>query len=172
MRRLARESDLDTVYAIHMDEAVIPFLGIEPLALEEFRPVYAGLLAIGSFYVLEEQGKIAGFYKVTRFEGRARHVAQLGTLAVAPRFQGSGIGRRMVADAIARLSAAGVRRIELIVESDNPRGVAFYQRMGFQIEGRLRMFYKRAHQDHYVDDFMMALLVPSGPSEERIAADS
>lgn len=170
--RLALESDFDAVYAIHMDEAVIPFLGIEPLGPDEFRPVFAALVASGNFYVVEAEGVVAGFYKITRFEGRAAHVAQLGTLAVAPRFQGSGIARRMVAGAVAALTAACVRRIELIVESDNPRGVAFYQRMGFEIEGRLRMFYKRAHQDHYVDDFMMSLVVPSGPNDERIAADS
>ena len=159
MRRLALDSDLDSVHAIHMDPSVIPFLGIEPLAPDQFRPVFAALVRSGCFYVYEADGALAGFYKVSRFEGRAQHVAQLGTLAVAPRFQGRGVARSMVADAIARLAADGVRRIELIVESDNPRGVAFYQRMGFEIEGTLRMFYKRAHEAHYVDDYMMALIV-------------
>lgn len=158
MRRLANDCDLARVFALYMDRAVVPFLGFDPMPLENFRPIFDELLASGAFFVYEVSGEIAGFYKVSRLPGRAHHVASLGSLAVAPEYQGLGIARAMVRDAIEELRASGVKRIELIVESDNPRAIAFYERLGFATEGRLRKFYKRSHEPHYVDDYLMALI--------------
>lgn len=158
MRRLAQAGDLEAVFAICMHESVVPFLGHDPMPLETFRGVFLALVASGSFFVFEHEGELAGFYKTTRFPGRASHVVQLGTLAVAPHFQGRGVAKAMLDDAVQRLRADGVKRIELIVEGDNARGIAFYKRLGFEIEGTLKKFYKRSHQDHYVDDHVMALI--------------
>lgn len=159
MRRLATEPDLRQVYRIYMDPAVVPFLGYDPMPLADFRAVYDALLAGGGFHVHEIDGQVAGFYNAQRYAGRARHVASLGTLAVAPAFHGHGVAHAMVSTAIARLRADGVLRIELFVESDNGRALAFYQRLGFEIEGRMRKFYKRAHEAAYVDDYIMGLLL-------------
>jgi ribosomal protein S18 acetylase RimI-like enzyme len=46
----------------------------------------------------------------------------------------------------------------LTVESDNTRGLAFYAKQGFEIEGKLRKFYKRSHEAEYVDDYIMSKL--------------
>ncbi|MBC3916803.1 GNAT family N-acetyltransferase [Undibacterium sp. CY18W] len=156
MRRLAESQDLAAVHAIYMHADVIPYLGYDPMPMEEFAAMFAGLLASGSFYVYPVDGVIAGFYKVSRFAGRAAHVAQLGTLAVAPSFQGKGIAQAMLAEAMSAMKNEGVRRLELIVESDNLRGLAFYQGLGFETEGRLRQFYKRSDDADYIDDFIMA----------------
>ncbi|WP_119155100.1 GNAT family N-acetyltransferase [Caldimonas tepidiphila] len=159
MRRAANPTDLEAVHAIYMHEAVVPFLGFDPMPLDDFRAVYRDLLASGGFFVWEAGGEVAGFYKAVRHPGRARHVAGLGTLAVAPRHHGSGVARAMVGDAIARLAAEGVLRVELMVESDNPRGIRFYEGLGFRIEGTLRKFYKRAGDAHFVDEHVMGLLL-------------
>jgi putative acetyltransferase len=158
MRRLATENDLHQVFAIYMHQDVVPFLGYDPMPLDGFRQVYRDLLQSGCFFVYEVSGRIAGFYKASRHPGRAHHVAYLGTLAVNPEFQGKGIARSMVEDAIDRLRESGVKRVELTVESDNPRAIAFYRKMGFAVEGTLRKFYKRASDAHYVDDHIMARL--------------
>ena len=42
------------------------------------------------------------------------------------------------------------------VEPDNPRGRAFYRKLGFREEGRLARAYKRSSEDHYVDELVMA----------------
>ena len=102
---------------------------------EAFGKVFEPLFN-GSFYVFEEHGQLQGFYKVQRHIGRAAHVAYLGTLAVAPQAKGSGLARRMMQDALDRLAASGIRRVELSVEADNPRAIAFYQRFGFVHEER------------------------------------
>jgi putative acetyltransferase len=155
MPRLARPEDIEQVYRIYMDGRVIPYLGHDPIELEAFRTVFAGLLASGGFYVVEREGKVAGFYRITQFEGRARHVAQLGTLAVDPKFQGSGLARDMVSDAIERMKALGVRRAELQAEADNARGLAFYRKMGFEQEGVQRRAYRRAGEITDVDEILM-----------------
>ncbi|KQV78370.1 GNAT family N-acetyltransferase [Rhizobacter sp. Root1221] len=156
MRRLAELSDLDPIFAIYMDAAVIPFLGFDPMPIEAFQPVFRELVESRCFYAYEVSGELAGFYKASRHPGRASHVAYLGSLAVAPKFQGLGVARAMVTEAIEELRSSGAKRVELIVESDNARALAFYARLGFEIEGRLRKFYKRAHEPAYVDDYIMS----------------
>lgn len=161
MRRLASPSDLSAVHALYMHERVIPYLGYDPMPVAQFAPVFDALRASGDFHVYEVGGELAGFYKSTRYLGRAQHVASLGTLAVHPRWHGQGVAREMVAGAIRDLQAAGVLRIELCAESDNPQAIRFYEKLGFVHEGTLRGFYKRAGEGHYVDERLMALL--TGP---------
>jgi RimJ/RimL family protein N-acetyltransferase len=153
--RLARPGDIEQVHRIYMDERVIPFLGHDPMDLEAFRAVYDRLLAARDFYVVEREGKVAGFYRILPFEGRARHVAQIGTLAVDPKLQGTGLAREMVEGAIEQMKAMGIRRAELQAEADNARGLAFYRKLGFEQEGVQRRAYRRGGQDMDVDEIMM-----------------
>lgn len=159
MRRLATADDIDAVFAIYSHPEVTPFLTFEPMDAAAFGPVYAELLASGNFHVWTVDGEVAGFYRATRYPGRVSHVVLLGTLAVDPRRHGQGIAAAMLQDAIARLRASGARRIELYAESDNPRALRFYGKLGFVHEGTLRQFYKRAHEAHYVDEWVMGLLL-------------
>ena len=159
MRRLATPQDIEAVFSIYMHEKVVPFLGYDPMPLDEFRPIYRELVESRSFYIYEVDGRIAGFYRATRYPGRVSHVACFGTLAVDPSLHGKGIAHAMVSDGIARLVAEGVKRIELYVESDNAPGLRFYEKLGFEREGTLRKFYKRAGEADYIDDHLLALLI-------------
>ncbi|AMC33394.1 GNAT family N-acetyltransferase [Janthinobacterium sp. B9-8] len=156
MRRLAELSDLEPVFFIYMNAEVIHFLGFDPMPIEAFKPIFYEFVESRCFFVYEVSGELAGFYKASRHPGRASHVAYLGSLAVAPKFQGQGIAQIMVEEAIEELCRLGAKRIELIVESDNTRGLSFYTRLGFEIEGKLRKFYKRSHESTYVDDYIMS----------------
>jgi len=160
LRRLATPQDLAAVYDIYMHADVVPFLGIDPTTLRDFEPVFAGLVATGAFYVVARDDVVRGFYRVNRHPGRSRHVVTLETLAVAPSERGSGFAAAMVEEAITLLRADGVLRVELMVEADNARGIAFYRKLGFEQEGRLRAAYKRAHQPQYHDEIVMAKLFP------------
>lgn len=159
MHRLATPQDIDTVFALYMHEKVVPYLGYDPMPLEDFRAIYQELVDGRCFHIYERDGKVAGFYRATRYPGRVRHVASLGTLAVDPALHGQGVALAMVTGAIDTLISAGVKRIELIVESDNAPALRFYEKLGFQREGTLRKFYKRAADAQAIDDHMMALLV-------------
>ena len=137
----------------------VPYLGIDPVPLEAFEPVFAALVATGAFFVVLRDGRVRGFYRENRQKGRARHVVTLETLAIAPAEKGSGLAAAMIDEAIGFMRADGVRRVELMVEADNARGIAFYQKLGFEREGRLRAAYKRAHETNYVDELLMARLL-------------
>lgn len=159
MRRLATPADFDRVYDIYMHDEVVPYLGFDPMPREHFSKVFTPLFESGCFYVYEVEGQVQGFYKVQRHLGRAAHVAYLGTLAVAPEAKGQGVARHMMSEAIDKLRHAGIRRVELTVEADNPRAIAFYERFGFSYEGRQRAGYKRASDEAYVDELMYGLLL-------------
>ena len=65
----------------------------------------------------------------------------------------------MLTDVLLRLEHSGVLRFELLVEADNPRGIAFYRKLGFQREGIQHKAYKRASETGYVDEVMMVKFV-------------
>jgi ribosomal protein S18 acetylase RimI-like enzyme len=73
----------------------------------------------------------------------ARHgVADLGML-VAPGWRRRGVGRALMAEAIARGRAAGAHKLALQVWPHNTAALALYERFGFQREGYLRRHYRR-----------------------------
>ena len=105
------------------------------------------------FFVYEVSGELAGFYKTARH--RANTSATWAHWRSRRNFRGTA-WRAMVTQVSRRF--AGAKRVELIVESDNTRGLAFYERLGFEIEGTLRKFYKRSHESAYVDDYILSRL--------------
>ena len=156
VRRLATPQDLDAVYSIYMHPEVVPFLGIDPCSPSEFAPYFDELVASGAFYVVTRDGHVRGFYRVTRHKARSGHGALLTTLAIAPAEKSSGLAVAMMEEAIETLRTQGVLRVELTLEADNQRALAFYKKLGFEEEGRLRKAYKRAGEPGYLDEIMMA----------------
>ena len=69
-------------------------------------------------------------------------VADLGML-VAPGWRRRGVGRALMAEAIARARAAGAHKLTLQVWPHNTAALALYERFGFQREGYLRRHYRR-----------------------------
>jgi len=159
VRRLANPNDIEQVHAIYVHKTVVPFLIYDSLQLDDFHTVYEGMLKRGTFFIYEVDGQVAGFYEASRYYGRAQHVAYLGSLAVDPDLHGSSAAQEMIKDAIANSQASGVKRVELFVEVDNPRAIRFYEKLGFEIEGTLRKFVKRANEENYTDEFVMGLLL-------------
>ena len=155
MRRLAAPNDFQRVHAIYTHEAVAPYLAYEPMCSDSFHEIYAELLASGAFFVYEERAEVVGFYSITRLQGRAGHVAQIGSLAIDPSMAGRGLGQAMIRDALAELRATNVLRVELLVEADNERAIGFYKKLGFRVEAIMRRAYKRAADTDYTDELLM-----------------
>lgn len=159
MKRLVKESDFEPVFEIYMHESVHPFLGYDPMPPKEFKPIFSELVQSKNFFVYEQDDVVLAFWKVARYPGRCSHVAYVGTLAVSPQHHGKGLARQIIQETIEELKESGIKRIELIVESDNTRAIRFYESFGFQIEGTLKKFYKRASDEAYIDDHIMGLLL-------------
>ncbi|MGH8171645.1 MAG: GNAT family N-acetyltransferase [Rhodanobacteraceae bacterium] len=157
MNRLARSADLDAVFGIVMQKPVLRFLNFQAQPRDQFAVVFEGLIAVGNFFVHERDGSVVGFFRAARGEIHTRHVAYISLLAVDPALAGKGIGKAMMTQALARLREEGAMRVELGVESTNPRAIAFYRAFGFEIEGTLRKGYMSPY-DGLVDDVIMGLL--------------
>jgi putative acetyltransferase len=155
MLRVARTEDEQRLLSIYTHELVERFLTFDGVDAQHFSGILRKLLEDGDFFVYEADGTVVGFCKATRLPGRSRHVAHLGPLAVSPGFHGRGYGAAMLRHVLAQLERSGVLRFELLVEADNSRGMAFYEKLGFEREGVQRKAYKRAAERHYVDEIMM-----------------
>ena len=155
MLRIARAADEQLLFPIYTHELVERFLTFDGVDAQRFSGIFRNLLESGDLLIYEVDGAIVGFCKATRLPGRANHVVHLGPLAVSPQFHGRGHAAAMLTDVLARLERSGVLRFELMVEADNPRGIAFYRKLGFEREGVQRKAYKRAAESEYVDEVMM-----------------
>jgi ribosomal protein S18 acetylase RimI-like enzyme len=91
--------------------------------------------------VAEREGAVVGhaIALVSRYRGTA--FGRIYTIAVDPATRGQGIGRELLADAMAQLVAAGVKRVVLEVERTNQAAVRLYERSGFSPVAVLADFY-------------------------------
>ncbi|MEP7336362.1 MAG: N-acetyltransferase [Acidobacteriota bacterium] len=67
------------------------------------------------------------------------HVLGELTIAVHPNHQGSGIGKALFTELLRQVEndRPDILRVELIARESNRKAIEFYQKLGFQIEGRL-----------------------------------
>jgi RimJ/RimL family protein N-acetyltransferase len=160
MIRRARPDDVDFLAELYADPEVRSFLagghdfGRESVAAEVERSERAPD-AFGLF-VIEVDGERAGAMGFERTNVRSG-IAQLGALAVHPRFRG-----RRLADEAARelvqhlLLEAGFHRLELEIYGFNERATAHAERAGFVREGVKRKAYR--HGDGWVDGLLYAIV--------------
>jgi len=86
--------------------------------------------------VAEREGHICGTV-MGGFDGRRVWVHHL---AVAPEWQGRGLGRRLMAELEQRVLAAGIPALNLFVAEDHQGVVAFYRHLGYEeLEGLTTM---------------------------------
>ncbi|MCB9689486.1 MAG: GNAT family N-acetyltransferase [Alphaproteobacteria bacterium] len=148
------EEDMDAVRAMSTEATVvwgtlqIPWSNL-PFYVERHQGTPPGHTIVG----MEVDGVLAGMGGLhpTKHEG----VVVLG-MTIDVRWQGRGLGGRMLDHVLALGREAGARRVELGVYADNTRAVALYASRGFVAEGTLRCDAIRA--GGYADSVEMAVL--------------
>lgn len=80
------------------------------------------------FLVAEENGQIIGTV-IGGYDGRR---GLLYHLAVAASYRGRGIGARLMNEVESRLRAKGCLRCYLLVTTDNPEGMQYYEKHGWE----------------------------------------
>jgi RimJ/RimL family protein N-acetyltransferase len=109
------------------------------------------------FVAEAEDGTIVGRLSLARDQHPAStHVADLGLL-VAREHRRRGVGRELLAQAVAWAREQGVRKLELHVFPYNEAAIALYEQFGFEREGYRKQHYRRPNG--YVDAILMAYLV-------------
>ena len=87
------------------------------------------------FLVAESEGRLVGVV-MAGYEG---HRGWINYLAVEPGRQRTGVGRQLMAEAERLLRAAGCPKINLQVRPENKAAIAFYERLGFVVEGAISL---------------------------------
>jgi len=93
------------------------------------------------FLVAEDGGRIVGVV-MAGYEG---HRGWINYLAVDPARRRGGLGRALVAEAERVLRAAGCPKINLQVRPENKAAIAFYERLGFTVEGAISLGKRLEH---------------------------
>ena len=61
-------------------------------------------------------------------------------LAVDPKYHKQGIARRLIDECLVELKQAGLERVNILVANDNPRGLEFWRRTGWEdLDGAVPM---------------------------------
>jgi ribosomal protein S18 acetylase RimI-like enzyme len=137
--REARPEDAAGIAHVHVAVWRSTYRGIMPDALlddlsveqrtEWWRTVLSQPLSESFTLVGETEGGIVAFAGGGRAEGEPESTAELYTIYILQDYQGQGIGRAMMREAAARLTARGYARLVLWVASANPSR-AFYDHLG------------------------------------------
>jgi mycothiol synthase len=84
-------------------------------------------------------GDLAGFCWTKRHDNE---LGEVYVIAVAPGFQGAGLGRALVLEGMRHMSERGLSSVMLYVDADNRAGLALYHRLGFRLDHIDRAFVK------------------------------
>lgn len=88
---------------------------------------YAALIAKRRVHVIEYQGEVRGVLVLIPEED----AMLLDNIAIAPEYQGSGLGRKLLEFAEQEAAGAGYRTLRLYTNEAMVENVALYLRMGF-----------------------------------------
>lgn len=136
MIRPARPKDLPAIFELYGAA-----LDDEPLLTPlEARKLFAKMRRYPNYkvYVYVERGRIAGTFALLVMDNlghRGAPSAIVEDVAVAPELQGRGIGRKMMAFALARCRKAGCYKMALSSNSKRKKAHAFYENLGFKRHG-------------------------------------
>jgi GNAT superfamily N-acetyltransferase len=124
---LRHPSDRDFVPCVAIARAAWPDFHERPSIYHLFTKHFAN-----TSFVAEADGVIRGF--VLGFLSQTHPgVAYLHLVVVDPDFQSHGIATRLYQRFFDNARALRCTRVELIVNPDNPRSLAFHQKLGFEL---------------------------------------
>jgi len=89
-------------------------------------------------YVYRHDGKIIGTYVMQAVDD---HTIEIKNIAVDQSFQGHGIGRKLLGDAIDRAKEKGFKRIIIGTGNASIKQLYLYQKVGFEIYDIKRGFF-------------------------------
>lgn len=133
--------------------------GERTMGVEDMRRLIRSVLDQENSTILlaVDDGRIIGYISATGGTyRRERHTVYI-VIAILQAYVGQGIGTRLFNELVVWACRHHIHRMELTVMVNNPRGIALYRKMGFQIEGTRRD--SLLVHGEYVDEYNMAKLI-------------
>jgi phosphinothricin acetyltransferase len=127
---------LAVIYGHHVLTGVGTFEETPPSPAEMVRRLGA-VRALGLPYLVAEAEQVVGFAYASAFRPRAayRYTAE-DSVYIAPDQMGRGVGKRLLAEIIARCEALGLRQLVAVIGgSDNAGSIGLHRSMGFEMKG-------------------------------------
>lgn len=130
---------------IHQDKIPMELL----LLADPSEEMIQKYIARGETYIAEKEGIVVGVYVyVSSEEG----TAEIMNISVREEFQGKGLGKQLILDAIKRIKQAGYTRIEIGTGNSSIGQLALYQKCGFRITGIDRDFFLRNYPEAIMEN--------------------
>jgi len=161
--RALRNSDADGLAALFSGPKFrAGTLRLPYQSVDSVRKFVEGRLTGDLSLIAEHEGRVVGTFMLSRFIGRRQHVADFW-MGVADELDGQGIGTALLAEALSVTDRwLNIARLELTVYADNVRAIKLYEKFGFEIEGKLRMYAFR--DGDFADALLMARIKDYGTS--------
>lgn len=129
--RRAERADLLAVYRI--EKAAFP----QPWPFDAFQR----FLGEPGFLVATDDGKVTGYVVADCIPNHGRSLGHIKDLAVHEKRRGEGIGRRLIARALATLSTRSATSVKLEVRVGNEPARSLYEDFGFEALRRVPRYY-------------------------------
>jgi ribosomal-protein-alanine N-acetyltransferase len=129
--RQAEQADLLAIFRIEKD------VFEQPWPFDAFQR----FLGEPGFLVATEDGKVTGYVVADCIPNHGRSLGHVKDLAVHERCRGQGIGRQLLARAIATLATMNTTSIKLEVREGNVPALSLYRDFGFEALRRVPRYY-------------------------------
>src|SRR5688500_16111289 len=136
--RMATEADQKRIFQLYMDEKANPYLTYDPMPEDAFSPLFTELLTTKTLFVVIDNGRIAGTFRLIPKFHRQSHIVYIGSFVIDPEMQGKVIGSKSMEFIKEYSLTNGFKRIELNVIVNNEAAIRLYKKSGFEIEGIVR----------------------------------
>ncbi len=158
--RNAETEDLSKIKQLYREVAAVPggIARTEDEITDEYienflrKSIHSGLILTAEHPEHPDQ-LIAEMHAYNPGPAVFNHVLSNLTIVVHPEFQGKKLGRTIFTIFLEEigLNRPDIGRVELVVRESNGRAIAFYQSLGFVIEGRFEMRIKTPDGNYEAD---------------------
>ena len=133
----ADAAELVSIYGPYVLETAVTY-EYEVPSVEEFRGRIENTIKNYPYFVAEEDGIILGYAYASAFHPRAafRWSAEV-TVYLRREAHGRGIGRQLYEKLEESLKKQNVQTLIALIADPNPESVAFHEKLGYRVAGRL-----------------------------------
>ncbi|KNF07304.1 acetyltransferase, GNAT family [Gottschalkia purinilytica] len=103
----------------------------------------------GSCYIACIDNEIVGVYVLIKTRPLTLEIVNI---AVDERYQGRGIGKKLIFDAINRARKEGIKTLEIGTGNSSLYQLALYQKCGFRINGVDKDFFKKHYKEKIIEN--------------------